>query len=63
MLFFTHKQFLYFIDQKLKSRVPGISWIFLYLFGCGFGVIFGSIFVFSVFYHNPQCAFRCYYTI
>ncbi|MEG4009429.1 hypothetical protein QUA41_26115 [Microcoleus sp. Pol11C1] len=38
MLFFTHKQFLYFIDQKLKSRVPQTTWIVLYFF---YGVFVG----------------------
>ncbi|MEG3907359.1 hypothetical protein Q5691_20605 [Microcoleus sp. w1-18aA5] len=57
MLFFTHKQFLYFIDQKLKSRTPGISGIFLYFFfsfvlggiGSSFGLpIFSSQFALSI---------------
>ncbi|WP_333098419.1 hypothetical protein [Microcoleus sp. Pol12A6] len=41
MLFFTHKQFWYFIDQKLKSRAPETSWFFLYFFYGLFMGIFG----------------------
>lgn len=47
MLFFTHKQFLYFIDQKLKSRASanGCLWIFFYFFSSLFVLIFGMAIV------------------
>jgi cbb3-type cytochrome oxidase subunit 3 len=46
MLFFTPKQFLYFIDKRLKPRTSasGCLWIFFYLFLQFFVVIFGSMF-------------------
>ncbi|MEP6485918.1 hypothetical protein NDI43_02440 [Microcoleus vaginatus GB2-A3] len=49
MLFFTHKQFLYFIDQKLKSRVPENSWLFLYFFFSVFAGTFGISFALAIF--------------
>jgi len=46
MLFFTPKQFLYFIDKRLKPRTSasGCLWIFGYLFFEFVVVIFGSMF-------------------
>ncbi|MEG4495059.1 hypothetical protein [Microcoleus sp. D3_18_C4] len=49
MLFFTHKQFLYFIDQKLKSRAPQTSWIFFYFFFLIFAGTFGIPFALTIF--------------
>ncbi|WP_333068569.1 MULTISPECIES: hypothetical protein [unclassified Microcoleus] len=49
MLFFTHKQFLYFIDQKLKSRAPQTSWIFFYFFFIIFAGTFGIPFALTIF--------------
>lgn len=45
MLFFTPKQFLYFIDKRLKPRTSanGWLWIFFYFFFSFFVVTFGSI--------------------
>src|SRR4028119_254153 len=45
MLFFTPKQFLYFIDKRLKPRTSanGWLWIFFYLIFGFFVVISGSI--------------------
>ena len=47
MLFFTPKQFLYFIDKKLKwpASVNQWIWIFLYLFFLGLAVTIGGFFV------------------
>jgi len=54
MLFFTPKQFLYFIDKRLKPRTSanGWLWIFFYFFFSFFVVTFGSIpilFLLSIF--------------
>lgn len=51
MLFFTPKQFLYFIDKRLKPRTSasGCLWIFGYLVFEFFVVIFGSIFAIGFF--------------
>ncbi|MEG5173621.1 hypothetical protein [Microcoleus sp. B3-D7] len=49
MLFFTHKQFLYFIDQKLKYRAPDNSWLFLYFFFSVFAGTFGIPFALTIF--------------
>lgn len=44
MLFFTPKQFLYFIDRRLKSRAERnrLAWAGFYLFGTAFFIIFVS---------------------
>ena len=49
MLFFTHKQFLYFIDQKLKYRVPPTTWIVLYFFYSGVVGIFALTWATAIF--------------
>jgi hypothetical protein len=49
MLFFTHKQFLYFIDQKLKSRAPQNSGLFLYFFFSVFAGTFGINLALAIF--------------
>ncbi len=51
MLFFTPKQFLYFIDKRLKPRTSasGCLWIFGYLVFEFFVVMFGSMFTISFF--------------
>jgi hypothetical protein len=51
MLFFTPKQFLYFIDKRLKPRTSanGCLWIFGYLLFEFFVVIFGSLFAIGFF--------------
>ncbi|MEG4374279.1 hypothetical protein QUA67_01125 [Microcoleus sp. M2_C5] len=51
MLFFTPKQFLYFIDRRLKARDSrsGWLWILTYLFFEFFVVIFGSAVALSSF--------------
>ncbi|WP_293127842.1 hypothetical protein [Microcoleus sp. bin38.metabat.b11b12b14.051] len=47
VLFFTPKQFLYFIDKKLKwpASVNQWIWIFLYLFLLGFAITIGGFFL------------------
>ena len=62
MLFFTPKQFLYFIDKRLKPRTSanGWLWIFFYFFFSFFVVTFGSIpilFLLSILNSNPGLAF------
>jgi hypothetical protein len=47
MLFFTLKQFLYFIDERLKYRGPleQASWLFYYLFFTVWGGVFFGVFI------------------
>ncbi|MEG4853851.1 hypothetical protein QUB10_23565 [Microcoleus sp. B5-D4] len=51
MLFFTPKQFLYLIDQRLKNRTSSNlwNWILAYLVQSFFLVNFGGIFISSIF--------------
>jgi hypothetical protein len=61
MLFFTTKQFLYFIDKRLKKKhSPDIGFLFSYFFGSIFISIFIGIFVAIVGSHilyNPVFLF------
>ena len=59
MLFFTLKQFLYFIDKRLKYRGPldQASWLFFYLFFTVWGAGFVGIPIsFYMFQDSPQLA-------
>ncbi|MEG4328839.1 hypothetical protein QUB37_23550 [Microcoleus sp. AT3-A2] len=58
MLFFTLKQFLYFIDKRLKYRasIGQWSWLGLYLFFPVLGAIFVWIFISNMLQDPPQLA-------
>ncbi|MEG5031878.1 hypothetical protein [Microcoleus sp. AT3-D2] len=58
MLFFTLKQFLYFIDKRLKYRasIGKWSWLGLYLFFPVLGAIFVWIFISNMLQDPPQLA-------
>lgn len=51
MLFFTPKQFLYFIDRRLRTDISGNRWVWIipYFFFGFLSGIFGIIFVGSIF--------------
>jgi len=63
MLFFTLKQFLYFIDKRLKYRGPldQQSWIFYYLFFTVWGAVFFGVPISFMFQNSPQLALFIYF--
>ena len=63
MLFFTLKQFLYFIDERLKSRGPleVESWLFYYLVFTGWGGAFFSLHISSMLQISQELAFFIYF--
>jgi hypothetical protein len=58
MLFFTLKQFLYFIDKRLKYRDPvdQVSWLFYYLFFTVWVAGFFGIPIIFMFHYSPPLA-------
>ena len=58
MLFFTLKQFLYFIDKRLKYREPvdQVSWLFYYLFLTVWVAGFFGIPIVFIFHYSPPLA-------